>query len=44
VCVCVCLSLSLSLSPLSSLLLLLFGTLSLDSIVFSQELQADDDT
>jgi hypothetical protein len=39
--VCVCVYLSLS---LSSLLLLLFGTLSLDSIVFSQELQADDDT
>jgi hypothetical protein len=34
---------SLSLS-LSSLLLLLFGTLSLDSIVFSQQLQADDNT
>ncbi len=46
-CVCVCVSLSLSLSvSLSSLLLLLllFGTLSLDSIVFSQQLQADDNT
>jgi hypothetical protein len=43
VCVCVCVSLSLSLSSLL-LLLLLFGTLSLDSIVFSQQLQADDNT